>query len=106
VAGVLLRRLAREESVSASELRVLAKRMIAEDFVRTGIDRTLAPEELDRRAEEAAHVTLHLLDETGLLVPHGDLTSPDAYSLPEGAIRRVLGAQVSITAFPTSRPEP
>ena len=106
VAGVLLRRLAREESVSALELRVLAKRMIAEDFVRTGIDRTLTPEELERRAEEAAHVTLHLLDETGLLVPHGDLTSPDAYSLPEGTIRRVLGAQASINASPISRPAP
>lgn len=104
VAGVLLRRLAREEKVSAVELRVLAKSMIAEDFVRTGIDRTLAPEELERRAEEAAHVMLQLLDETGLLLPHGDLTSPDAYSLPDGAVRRVLRAQASISAFPIARP--
>jgi hypothetical protein len=106
VAGVLLRRLAREERVSATELRALAKTMIAEDFVRTGIDRTLTAEELERRSEEAAHVTLHLLDETGLLVPHGDLTSPEAYSLPDGAIRRVLRAQASVSAFPIAEPAP
>lgn len=100
VAGVLLRRLAREDRVLADELQVLAKKMIAEDFVRTGIDRTLAPEELERRAEEAAHVTLQLLDETGLLVPHGDLTSPEAYSLPDGAVRRVLRDQASVSAYP------
>ncbi len=106
VAGVLLRRLAREESVSAFELQVLAKTRIAEDFVSTGIDHTLAAEELERRAEEAAHVTIQLLDESGLLVPHGDLTSPDAYSLPEGAVRRVLRAQTSLNAFPIARPLP
>jgi hypothetical protein len=106
VAGALLRRLAREESVSVSALHVLAKRMVEEDFVRTGIDRTLAPEEMARRAEEAAHVTLQLLGETGLLVPHGDLTSPEAYSLPDGAIKRVLRAQPSLSGFPIARPAP
>lgn len=106
VAGALLRLLARNESATVSSLRVLAKRMIAEDFVRTGIDQTLTPEELDRRAEEAAHVTLQLLDESGLLIPIGDLTSPDAYSLPEGAIRRALRAQASVSAFPIARPAP
>lgn len=105
VAGVLLRRLAREESVPASELRVLAKKRIIEDFAITGIDQTLGPEELDRRAEEAAHVTLHLLDESGLLVPIGDLTAPEGYSLPDGAIRRVLRAQTSLSA-PVARRVP
>ncbi len=93
VAGTLLRRLAGEERVSADALRDLAKRMIVEDFARTGIDRRLDPEETTRRAEEAASVMLHLLGETGLLEAHGDLTSPEAYALPEGAIRRVLRDQ-------------
>lgn len=96
VTGALLRRLAAEESVSVSELCALARNMIADDFVRTGIAATLVPDELGRRAEEAAHVMVHLLHESGLLVPHGDLTAPEAYSLPDGAIRRVVRARPSL----------
>ena len=97
-------RLAREPKVSTKTLTDLGKRMISEDFVRTGIDRTLAPEETARRAEEAASVMVQLLAETGLLDPHGDLTAPEAYSLRDTAIRRVLQVQPSISAFPVGGP--
>ncbi|MDB4941965.1 MAG: hypothetical protein JWP97_1499 [Labilithrix sp.] len=103
-AGAILRRLAREDVVSVTELRAIAKKIVAEDFVRTGIDRTLAPDEAARRAEEAASVFIQILDETGLLVASGDLTSPDGYSLPQGAIRRVLADQPSVSAFPVVDP--
>jgi len=100
VTGMLLRRLAREESVSLSTLATLAKQKIESEFVQTGIAETLAPDELARRAEEAAHVIVQLLHESGLLIPHGDLTAPDAYSLPDGAIRRVLRVQPSTSKIP------
>jgi hypothetical protein len=96
VTGALLRRLAREEVVALGDLWVVARQQITEDFVRTGISATLPPDEVARRAEEAAHVIVQLLEETGLVVPHGDLTSPDGYSLPNGVIRRVLAARSSI----------
>jgi hypothetical protein len=99
VPGLLLRKLARSESVSTSALTTLAKGHIEQEFVRTGVADKLPPEELERRAEEAAHVIIQLLDESGLLVPHGDLTAPAAYALPEGVIRRVLSA-----ARPTIKP--
>jgi hypothetical protein len=104
VTGALLRSLARDEAVSVHALRTLAKRHIEEDFVRTGIAGELAPDELARRAEEAAHVIVQLLDESGLVVPHGDLTAPEAYSLPEGALRRVLRAQPSVAAMTAAAP--
>lgn len=96
VAGVLLRRLARAESVPSTALWLLAKQQITEDFVRTGIADALLPNELHRRAEEAAHVVVQLLDESGLVVPLGDLTAPEGYSLPDGVIRRVLLGQASM----------
>lgn len=96
VTGALLRKLARADTVSVADLCDLAKQRIAEDFERTGISATLAPEELARRAEEAAHVIVQLLEESGLVVPYGDLTAPDGYSLPEGAIRTVLRGQLSV----------
>jgi hypothetical protein len=103
VVGALLRRLVQEDVVSMDTLCTLAKQKIAAEFVRTGIAATLAPDELARRAEEAAHVMVQLLQESDLLVSHGDLTSPDAYSLPDGLIRRVLQAQASVSSsFPVS----
>lgn len=95
VVGALLRRLARTDTVSTEELAALAKRRIEEDFLRTGVAKTLSPDELDRRADEAAHVIVQLLDESGLVVPYGDLTAPSGYSLPDGAMRRVLAVQPS-----------
>jgi hypothetical protein len=100
VTGALLRKLAREEVVALGELCLLAKQRVTEDFLRTGISATLAPDEVERRSEEAAHVIVQLLEETGLVVPHGDLTSPDGYSLPDGVVRRVLRAGSSIRPGP------
>lgn len=104
VTGALLRKLAREDTVSVADLCALAKQRVAEDFERTGISATLAPDELARRSEEAAHVIVQLLEESGLVVPHGDLTAPDGYSLPEGAIRTVLRGQASVRAQPIAPP--
>jgi len=98
-AGAILRQLARSEMLTVAALRETAKRFIAEDFVRTGIDRTLTSDETARRTEEAASVMLTLLGETGLLEPHGDLTSPEGYSLPDGVIRRVLAVQPSLRTY-------
>jgi hypothetical protein len=96
VTGALLRKLAREQVVGLSELWALAKQRVTEDFLRTGISATLAPDEVARRSEEAAHVIVRLLEDTRLLIPHGDLTSPDGYSLPDGVIRRVLSGRSSV----------
>lgn len=106
VAGAVLRRLAGADVVSARELRALVEDLIRRDFTSSGVFATLDADELARRAEEAAHVTLSLLDETGLLVPHGDLTAPDGYALPDGALRRVLAERESVSAFPSARREP
>lgn len=104
VIGSLLRTLARAESVPLTTLWSLAKQRITDDFVHTGVAAELAPDELDRRAEEAAHVIVQLLDESGLVIPHGDLTAPEAYSLPDGAIRRVLRLQKSMSAIRAAKP--
>lgn len=93
VTGALLRTLAHAETVDIAVLHDVAKKSIAVDFERTGLGATLAPDEVERRSEEAAHVIVDLLEESGLVVPYGDLTAPSGYSLPEGAIRTVLRAQ-------------
>ena len=95
VVGSLLRALAREESVSTEALTALATREVAKEFERTGLGSSLGRDEIDRRAEEAAHVILQLLDESGLVVPQGDLTAPHGYSIPDGSIRRILRLQES-----------
>jgi hypothetical protein len=100
--GLLLHCLALETSVPVSTLSSLAKESIAKDFVRMGIAITLSPEEVARRAEEAAFVMVQLLYESGLVIPHGDLTAPEAYSLPDGVIRRVLRAQMSNPGSPAA----
>ncbi len=38
---------------------------------------------------------LRLLGESGLLVPVGDPIDPEAYELPDGAIRRVLALSIA-----------
>lgn len=96
VPGALLRTLAHAETVDIKVLHDVAKKAILVDFERTGISAALAPDEVARRAEEAAHVIVDLLEESGLVVPYGDLTAPDGYSLPEGAIRSVLRAQAAV----------
>jgi hypothetical protein len=63
---------------------------VMERFTATGLTDHLAPAELKRRAQEAASVMVRLLAESRLLVAHGDLTSPEAFSLPDGVLRRIL----------------
>ncbi len=103
--GALLRALAREDRVTVAALRDGAEHMISRAFSATGLDRTLAPEETARRIEEAASVTIRLLGETGLLARLGDFTSPEAYELPDGAIRRVLRLRPSLHEADSGSPE-
>jgi hypothetical protein len=91
IAGLVLRRLAKSERVATAELRELVKARVLAQFAATGIAATLTPEEAARRAAEAAGVLVRLVGDTGLLVPEGDLTNPEAYRLPEGLLRRILG---------------
>ncbi|MGH7435681.1 MAG: hypothetical protein ACRENE_08400, partial [Polyangiaceae bacterium] len=88
--GTMLRALAREGRVDVTTLRAVASRVVARDFASTGMDRSLGAEETARRVEEAAGVLVRLLGETGLLIPVGDLTDPDAYELRDGAMPRAL----------------
>jgi hypothetical protein len=88
--GSLLRRLAREGKVEATVLRAMAEALVREQFASSGIGAHLPEQEVGRRAEEAASVIVRLLGESGLLLPHGDLTDPEAYELPDGAVRRIL----------------
>ncbi len=89
-AGVLLRALARADRVPVSQLRQLGETQVMERFTATGLNAHLGPAELKRRAQEAASVMVRLLAETKLLTAHGDMTSPEAYSLPDGVLRRIL----------------
>lgn len=98
-AGVLLRRLAREGQVATATLRAIAAEVVVEQFERTGIAAALSPDEVARRSQEAASVFVRLLGDTGLLVPVGDLTNPEAYSFPDCAIRRVLCTQRAQSVF-------
>lgn len=90
VAGALLRRLARDRRVTRDALRATAVAEVRARFAATGIDRLLGPDELARRAAEAAAVIVRMLGEIGLLVPEGNPTSPDAYVLPDGLLTRIL----------------
>jgi hypothetical protein len=91
-AGAMLRALAKEDATSATSLRALAEKHVMEQFHSSGIAAHLPEAETRRRAQEAASVLLRLLHESGLLMPIGDLTAPEAYALPDGAIRRILRA--------------
>lgn len=90
--GAVLRHLASIDGGQdkLSELASIARRQILESFHDAGFAATLGEEELVRRADEAAHVTLRLLGESGLVEPLGDLTNPDGYVLPDGIVRRTL----------------
>lgn len=89
-AGVLLRALANGEKVKVVALEKLVEAQVMERFGITGLTAHLTPNELKRRAQEAASVMVRLLAESKLLEAHGDLTSPEAYSLPDGVLRRIL----------------
>ena len=89
-AGVLLRALAGGTRVPVASLQRLVETQVMERFTVTGLTAHLAPAELKRRAQEAASVMVRLLAESRLLEAHGDMTSPEAYSLPDGVLRRIL----------------
>ncbi len=89
-AGVLLRALAREARVPSATLTALAEAEVTARFTESGLAGHLAPAELTRRAQEAATVMVRLLAESRLLEAHGDLTAPEAYSLSDGVMRRIL----------------
>jgi hypothetical protein len=89
-AGVLLRALANEPRVTVVALQKLVETQVMERFTATGLTAHLAPAELKRRAQEAASVMVRLLAESRLLEAHGDMTAPEAYSLPDGVLRRIL----------------
>jgi hypothetical protein len=88
--GVLLRAVASGEPVKVKELETLLEAQVLQRFAVTGLTGHLSPSELKRRAQEAASVMVRLMAESKLLEAHGDLTSPDAYSLPDGVLRRIL----------------
>ncbi|HSQ64776.1 MAG TPA: ATP-binding protein, partial [Polyangiaceae bacterium] len=100
-AGAMLRELAAKPSVSADALRAIAERHVVAKLGSSALGSRLSPEEARRRSQEAADVMVRLLGETGLLVPRGDLTAPDTYELPDGAIRRVLRA-AGLSASPSA----
>lgn len=89
-AGVLLRALAKEGRMRVDALAGLVEAQVMERFSVTGLTAHLPPAELKRRAQEAAMVMVRLLAESRLLEPHGDHTAPEAYSLPDGVMRRIL----------------
>lgn len=89
-AGTMLRVLARAERVPAKVLVENVSQQVLASFAASGLARHMAPAELTRRAQEAASVMVRLLAETRLVTVHGDLSAPDAYSLPDGALRRIL----------------
>lgn len=89
-AGVLLRALAEGNRVPVASLQRLVETQVMERFTVTGLTAHLAPAELKRRAQEAASVMVRLLADSRLLEAHGDMTAPEAYSLPDGVLRRIL----------------
>jgi hypothetical protein len=98
-AGVLLRRLAREGTVSVAELKSQAAEVVRQQFHTTGIASLLSPDEVDRRAQEAAGFVLRMLDEVGLLEAQGNLTQPDAFRFPDTLVRRILATERLTSPF-------
>jgi hypothetical protein len=89
-AGVMLRALAQASKVSVDALHRMGEALVMEGFEAVGLGAHLAPAELRRRAQEAASVMVRLLIDSRLVESHGDVTSPDALSLPDGVLRRIL----------------
>ena len=88
--GLLLRALAQGTRVPVGALHKLVEAQVMERFTASGLTAHLPPAELKRRAQEAASVMVRLLAESRLLESHGDMTAPEAYSLPDGVIRAIL----------------
>ncbi|MBL8951062.1 MAG: ATP-binding protein, partial [Myxococcaceae bacterium] len=91
--GIMLRALARADRVPVGTLQKLVEMQVLERFASTGLDNHLTPNELKRRAQEAASVMVRLLAESRLIETQGDLTSPDSYSLPHGVLRSILAEE-------------
>jgi len=89
-AGQVLRRLAAKGEAPAASLREVARTETHKQLRASASAGALDERDLARRAEEAAAATLQLLVETGLVIPVGDLTRPEAYRLPDGLLRRIL----------------
>ena len=89
-AGLILRALAREGVLPVAELERRLVALVLAEFTEGGMSNYLSLEELKRRAQEAASVMLRLVAESRLLEGHGDLTSPDAYTISPGIIRDIL----------------
>jgi hypothetical protein len=93
--GAVLRFLAQRERGPAVQLRKVAAEVFLRQFELTGLALELTAGEARRRAEEAAAVVVRTLGESGLLRADGDPTEPEVYLLPDGVIRRALGAATS-----------
>ncbi len=91
--GLMLRTLARADRVPVATLQKLVGTQVLERFTSTGLDNHLSPNELKRRAQEAASVMVRLLAESRLPEAQGDLTAPDSYSLPPGVLRSILSEE-------------
>lgn len=89
-AGQLLRAVAQGNQVPVASLHKLMEAQVMERFTASGLTAHLSPAELKRRAQEAAIVMVRLLAESRLLESHGDMTAPEAYSLPDGVLRAIL----------------
>jgi hypothetical protein len=76
--------------VPVERLTSIAEALVTTRFTDSGLAGHLTPAELKRRAQEAASVMVRLLAESRLLEAHGDLTAPEAYSLSDGVMRRIL----------------
>jgi len=76
--------------VPVASLHKLMEAQVMERFTASGLTAHLSPAELKRRAQEAAIVMVRLLAESRLLESHGDMTAPEAYSLPDGVLRAIL----------------
>jgi hypothetical protein len=88
--GVMLRALAQSERVPVSVLDRAVESLVMASFGAVGLGNHLPAAEVRRRAQEAASVMVRLLIDSRLVEVHGDVTSPDALSLPDGVIRRIL----------------
>ncbi len=91
VVGRTLREAALRGEVPTAELARFAGRLTLEQFAQVGLDDVLPPGERERRAQEAGGVIARVLQETGLLLPVGDLTQPERLAFPEGLLRQILG---------------
>ncbi|MHB8419553.1 MAG: hypothetical protein ACYDCL_15870 [Myxococcales bacterium] len=90
VVGLALREAARRGELPTSELARFVAELTLAQFSEVGLDAIFPAEERRRRAQEAGGVIVRILQETGLLVPVGELTRPERLAFPDGLLRRIL----------------